>query len=257
MQLRFGQRAMAATTMGVIAVVQTASAQADDTATEIRLLKERMDAQDAEIRVLKARLRQFDKKSAKQVPEQKETRAQVSNASAPKETTSVAAASPPPVFVSFANGLKVESLDHDYSFRICGALMVDGGGSSQPETGKSGSAGIRRARLDVEGKVARYWLYKLQYDFVASNTSTLGVVGGIRDAYIALQHPALSVPFSDDPLLLQVGSSYEPMGLETVTSTNYMDFTERSMAVVAFAPLHHIGVAAGAHGDSWSAKGGL
>jgi phosphate-selective porin OprO/OprP len=42
-----------------------------------------------------------------------------------------------------------------------------------------------------------------------------------------------------------------------VTSTNFIDFNERSMAIVAFAPLHHIGVAAGAHGDNWSAKGGV
>jgi phosphate-selective porin OprO/OprP len=257
MKIRFGKRAIAGTTLGAVAFLQTASVQADDTTAEIRLLKHRMDAQDAEIRVLKARLKQFDKKSAKHDPQQKQPRAQVSKVAAPKETTSVAAVSPPPVFVSFANGLKVESLDHDYSFRIGGALMVDGGGSSQPETGKAGSAGIRRARLEVEGKVAKYWLYKLQYDFAAGNTATVGAIGGIRDAYIALKHPALSVPFADDPLMLQIGNSYEPMGLETVTSTNFIDFNERSMAIVAFAPLHHIGVAAGAHGDNWSAKGGV
>jgi phosphate-selective porin OprO/OprP len=50
----------------------------------------------------------------------------------------------PPVFVSFKNGLKVESFDHNFSFRIGGYLFVDGGGSTQPESGKSGNANITR-----------------------------------------------------------------------------------------------------------------
>src|SRR5262249_49940241 len=95
---------------------------------------------------------------------------------------------PPPVFVSFANGLKVESWDGAFSFKIGGRFFVEGGVNSQPVEafprtpfpaaspfapffpahGGSGSGNnvtFRQVRLEVEGKAWAEWLYKLQYDF--------------------------------------------------------------------------------------------
>jgi phosphate-selective porin OprO/OprP len=263
------KKAIAAALLEILLAMPTVAARADDTAAEIRLLKERLKQLDP----LKARLRQLEEKVAKQDREQKETKAQVRNA------TNVANAAaqgaivckdapcpppPPPVFVSFKNGLFVESLDHAFSFKVGGRIFLDGGGSTQPELGKSGNAGIAQARLEVEGKAFRFWSYRLQYDFAGSNTftasggSTTTPLGGMRDAYLALAHPALAVvPFSSDPLVLQVGNFYEPFGLERINSKKYVDFIERALPSDAFGPSRHIGFAAFAHGSNWTAKAGV
>jgi phosphate-selective porin OprO and OprP len=258
MKIRNRNRALAAITLGAFATLPTAGAYASDTSAEIRLLKER--------------LKQLEAKVAKQDREAKETRAEahhatnVVNAAAQGGIVCKDAhcpAPPPPVFVTFKNGLFVETADHAYSFKVGGRIFVDGGGSSEPELGKAGNVGIRRARLEVEGKVASYWLYKLQYDFAGNNVatapggSTTSPIGGMRDAYIALKYPGLSVPFATEPLAIQVGNFYEPMGLDAITSSKYIDFIERSMANDAFAPFRHVGFAVSGHGADWSVKGGI
>jgi phosphate-selective porin OprO/OprP len=113
----------------------------------------------------------------------------------------------------------------------------------------SSVAGLRQARLEVEGNALTYWNFKIQYDFTASNTTSIGAIGGIRDAYIALRY--------FDSVTFQLGQLFEPMGLEQTTSKNYSDFIEKSMAGEAFAPGHHIGFAALTHGSAWSIKGGV
>ncbi|MCI0598190.1 MAG: OprO/OprP family phosphate-selective porin, partial [Beijerinckiaceae bacterium] len=166
---------------------------------------------------------------------------------------------PPPVWVSFKNGLKVESFEKDFSFHIGGRIFVDGGASTGPfpPGGQEGNVGIRRARLEVDGKAFKYWLYKMQYDF-AGSTSTGTVQGGIRDAYLALRHPALAfLPFTPEPVILQVGNFHEPSSLEQTTSSKYTDFIERSMVADALAGNRHIGFAAQAIGKDWSAKTGI
>jgi phosphate-selective porin OprO/OprP len=232
-------KALSAAALGTFAILPSAGAQAD-TASEIRLLK--------------ARLHQLETQVARQHRETNElARTNVANAARVKN----GASSPLPVFVDVSRGLKVESEDHAYSFRIGGRIYVDGGLSSQPERGVFGLANISQARLQVEGKAARIWQYKFQYDFAGSNTNTVGAIGGIRDAYLLLKTPLLATPYTKDPVAIQVGNFYEPFGLERTQSKNYVDFIERSLAGDTFGPSRHIGVAALAHGENWSAKGGV
>ncbi|MCI0466315.1 MAG: OprO/OprP family phosphate-selective porin, partial [Beijerinckiaceae bacterium] len=222
MKNRRVKHAFAALTLGALAAY-SAPARAEDPVAEIRLLKER--------------LKQLEAKVSKQEKERKEAeaRAHQFGVAAPPPVVCKDAPCPPPpelpppVWVSFKNGLKVESFEKDFSFHIGGRLFVDGGVSTQPFLGKEGTAGIRRARLEVDGKAFKHWLYKLQYDF-AGSVSTGTVQGGIRDAYLMLKHPALAfLPFTPEPVILQVGNMKEPMGLEEITSSKYIDFIERSM----------------------------
>lgn len=166
---------------------------------------------------------------------------------------------PPPVFVSFRNGIFVETEDHAYSFKIGGRIMVDGGGIDQPLNGFSNQIGFRQIRLEVEGKAAQVWFYKLQYDFAGTGqiTGNNQVVGGIRDFFFGIQHPALTLPFAKDPIFVMVGNQFEPFSLESTSSSKYRSFIERAMAVEGIAPNRHIGVAMGAYGDNWSAKVGV
>jgi hypothetical protein len=89
---------------GILMGLQTAGARAEDMAAEIRFLKER--------------LKQLEAKVARREREQKQTQAQVRNVAKLPPTPLVpppivckhAPCPPPsPIFVSFVNGLKVES----------------------------------------------------------------------------------------------------------------------------------------------------
>jgi len=142
----------------------------------------------AEIRALLARVKALEAKVAKQDKEGKATKAEAAHAANVANAAQLAAgavkgplAAPgvPPVVVTFTNGLKVETLDKDWSFKIGGRIFVDGGASSQPFNGQSTNVGIRRARLEVEGRAAKVWFYKLQYDFAgnAPYTSSFAPIG--------------------------------------------------------------------------------
>lgn len=220
---------------------------------------------------IEARLKALEAEIAKLRREAREAKAQAQHAaSAARASTNVvnaalaksppAAPPPPPVFVSFRNGLFVETEDKSYNFKIGGRMQFDGGATTQPLNGWSAQAGVRQVRLEVEGKAAKYWFYKLQYDFAGSQYGTPfngPVQGGIRDFFIGLQHPAFSLPFTKEPAFIHIGSYFEPFSLEFTMSSRFRDFIERAMAVETFAPSRHLGAAVGAYGDNWSAKGGV
>jgi phosphate-selective porin OprO and OprP len=258
-------KTLAAVALGALMSLPAVGAKADDTADEIHLLKER--------------LKQLEEKVAKQDRKQKETEAQIRHAAAaPLPPPGIVCKDapcppppPPPVFVSFTNGLKVESFDHDFSFKIGGRIFVDGGVNSEPleafkavppflpavaASGFSNQVGIRQARLQVEGKAFKDWDYKLQYDFAGSPNDL--IIGGMRDAFLAWRYFAPLVTF-------QIGNYFEPDSLERTNSSLYRDFIERALASDLLAGDRHIGFAAITGGaapgilgkSNWSAKGGI
>lgn len=180
------------------------------------------------------------------------------NAKAEAQVEQVAAQAKTPVpKFTWGPGLKVQSQDGAFSFKLGGRLQVDGGFSDEPQAGNGSTVGIRRARLQAEGKAFKWWEYKFQYDFATGSdgstsvpTSTpVGAKAGIRDAYLALRY--------FDPLYIMVGNQYEPMGTEGAGSSNYTSFIEKALASDTFAPARHIGAAVGTHGEDWSAKAGI
>lgn len=74
---------------------------------------------------------------------------------------------------------------------------------------------VRRARLAIEGKVARYFDYKLEGDF-ADLISTL-----LRDFYVNIHRI--------DEFQLRFGQFRVPISQEEIRSDNFQDFVERSM----------------------------
>lgn len=245
--------------LGVAAVAfwpSVRDAKAADDA-DIRLLKARIAQVEEANRLLKEQLQRLESKIGRRNPPQAaaKPRTQASKPSAAPSDGQKPA--PLPILVNVRSGLTVETPDHDYSFHLGGRALIDGGGSTQPQRGYSELVGVNQARLQVEGKVARIWEYRFQYDFAGNNTALVGAIGGLRDAYILLKHPLLSFPFAKEPLGLQVGNFYEPMGLERTNSKNFTSFIERSLATEVFGPARHIGVGALLHGGNWSVKGGL
>lgn len=220
---------------------------------------------------IEARLRQLEALQRMQAGEIAKLRKQVQAAKAAtqKATKEVNAAKeepdpnapppPPPIFVSLKSGLLVETEDKAYSFKVGGRIFVDGGGISQPLNGLSNQVGIRQARLEVVGKAAGIWFYKLSYDF-AGTLSIIGAnqtLGGIRDAYLGIQPPLLTLPFTKDPAYLMIGNMFEPFSLSQQSPILYHELIERPLPVDTFSPSRHIGLAVGAYGDDWSAKFGI
>lgn len=236
------------------------AARAEDLAAEIRELKEKVK----QLEPLKARLKQLEAEVAKErhvrKKEMRGPKPPVREAAAPQVLGPICKDAPcptppPPVFISFGNGLKVESLDHDFGFRIIGRLFVDGGVSSQAERGYASQVNLSQARIGIDGKAFKYWEYKFDYDFAGSaplkdlSSSTTTPAGGIRDAFLAFAY--------FDPFIFQVGNFYEPFSLERINSKNYIDFMERALPTEALGPSRHIGFAGYTSGPGWTLTGGI
>ncbi|MBM3624884.1 MAG: carbohydrate porin, partial [Alphaproteobacteria bacterium] len=127
------------------------------------------EAIEARLRTLEAEIAKL-RREARQAKIEAQQAAHAAQSSVAKAEAAQAAAPPPPppVLVSFKNGLFVETADKAYNFKIGGRMQFDGGGTTQPLNGWSDQAGVRQVRLEIEGKAAQYWFYKLQYDFAGS-----------------------------------------------------------------------------------------
>src|ERR1700737_2765229 len=121
MKLRDKEKVLVATALVALATLQ-APAQADSTAAEIGFLKARLKLLEEKVAHRDKQIRVGAKFPA-MLPGP-ETPIVCKDQPCPLP--------PPPIFVSFKNGLKVESFDHDFSFRIGGRLFVDGGVSDHP-----------------------------------------------------------------------------------------------------------------------------
>ena len=253
-------RSTLAVALGAASLLPSGAAYAEDTAAEIRELKAELKETIGEVRALKAELDRYKGRSAQQ--ERKidavAAKAGKSGAASAQEliTKGPIAATAFPYTIDLSHGLTVQSADHENSFHVGGRIFVDGGGSTQPERGLSEAVNLAQARLQVEGRLHKIWEYKLQYDFVGgSNATTVGAVGGIRDAYLALIYPDLKPFFLPNPIEVQVGNFYLPHGLErSAVSKNYIDFVERSLMSDTFGAARHVGAALLTHGADWFAK---
>jgi phosphate-selective porin OprO/OprP len=204
----------------------------------------------SEIKALKAQLKRLESRMA----EQGKTNAQVKNALNSAKSAPGGSA-PPPVLVSFKNGLFVETEDGDFNFKVGGRIQVDGGFGGPASFGtnnlySASNVGFRRARLEVEGKAYKNWFYKFQYDFTGAGAA------GIRDAFLAYRDRLLPEEITSQPVTFQVGNQYEPFSLETLNSSKHITFIERAMTE-ALTPARHIGASIGVGDKQWSVKTGI
>ncbi len=243
MKIGVGQTALAVSAFGLLAGASVSPAAAD-TASEIRALKARLMQLETQVARQKAEVRQATN---------------VVNSGRVAKVDPNAPPPPPPVFVSFKNGLFVETEDKAYSFKLGGRIVVDAGGSSQPLDGLSSNVGMRQVRVEMEGKAAKIWFYKSQYDFAGTGqvTGANQTVGGIRDMFFGIQHPAMAVPYAKDPAYIMIGSQFEPYSIEGQSSTKFRPFIERAQSTEMFFANRHIGASLGAYGDNWTGRIGV
>lgn len=139
-------------------------------------------------------------------------------------------------------GLRVESNDGAYQFRLNGRVLVDGAIYDEDETDLGSGTEFRRARFSLRGKIQDVWAFRLQYDVTDSGAD------GIRDAYI--RYTGL------EPVEITLGQFKEFFSLEELTSSNDITFMERALPN-AFSPGRSLGIGASTYGENWSFGAGL
>jgi len=127
------------------------------------------------------------------------------------------------------NGLQFSTPDGDNKISIGGRLQIDYGYFSEESGGELEQGGIemRRARLGASGVIGGNYEFKTEYEFAGAKVV-------IKDAWIGLKDAGV---FGR----LRIGHTKEPMGLETLTSSKFISFLERSFTS-AFTPSRNTGV---------------
>jgi len=142
-----------------------------------------------------------------------------------------------PLVVSWDSGLHVQGWWDYLHLKIGGDLQNDTAGfvgteSVEASLGTDVEGGVewRRARLYVEGRLARHLEFEFRYDFTAGNPPNL------KDAHFSLVN--LPIP----TLALTAGRFKAPLGLDGYRGADDLAFMERSLPTTAFLPSRNTGV---------------
>ncbi len=146
--------------------------------------------------------------------------------------------------VKTRGGIQVKSDDGAFKFDFNGRLHFDAyahdadNDSANPDrlNFENGSF-VRRLRLSAKTKLYTEWEGQLELDF-PTGTNSNNVSGNnvnVQNAWLAYTGWK---PFGGEspPVRLQIGQFKTPMGLEELTSSNYITFIERSMPTNSVAP---------------------
>ncbi len=129
------------------------------------------------------------------------------------------------------NGIIVfESKDQNYRLWFDNRVQVDGAmhfGLDKDFQNIGNNVSIRRARFAIKAQVNEHWYGEIDTDFSNGYFE-------LKDAYLRY-----STCFGLD---IKAGNFKENFSMEETTSSRYLPFMERPMAVKAFAPSRHIGL---------------
>ncbi len=145
------------------------------------------------------------------------------------------------VKVETGGGLEASTYDGAFSFKLGGRQMVDAAFYDQDKNNLGDGTELRRARLDVEGRMFHDWTYELAVDFSDGDAD-------VKDAYIGYE--------GWWPASFKVGQFKEPFSLEELTSSKYITFMERALPN-EFAPGRNIGIGGHRYWDSFTVAGGV
>jgi phosphate-selective porin OprO/OprP len=127
------------------------------------------------------------------------------------------------------NGLQFSTPDGENKISIGGRLQVDYGFFSE-ESGvdlEQGGIEMRRARLGASGVLGGNLEFKTEYEFAGAKVVFKDAWVGLKDAGVLGR--------------LHIGHQKEPMGLETLTSSKFISFLERSFTS-ALTPSRNTGI---------------
>ena len=138
-----------------------------------------------------------------------------------------------PEYFSWKNGLRFQTGDGKFKFKLGGRIMNDWGWFDEDDDilrsigDQVDSTEFRRARLYIAGEIYENIGFKAQYDFAGSGRPDF------KDVYLELK----KIPVLGN---LRVGHFKEPFSLEELTSSKYITFMERSLNNV-FSPSRNTG----------------
>ena len=139
--------------------------------------------------------------------------------------------------------LKFTSDDKSYSLWFDNRVQFDGGFFSDNTLNLIGNgATIRRARFAVKAIIWNNWYAELDLDFSGSAVE-------LKDAYI-------KYTFDSGDLNIKAGHFRESFGLETNTTSRYVNFIERSLAS-KLDPSRHLGIQINHWAEKYVVSGGI
>lgn len=137
------------------------------------------------------------------------------------------------ISISLKEGLSIRTDDKAFDMKIGGRFYTDAAWfeESSKLKGRLGKikddAEMRTARFQVSGSMFENFIYKLEYDFATGNAV-------IKDAYLGVKNiPVIGT--------VMAGHFFEPFGLETLNSPNYITFMENGL-VDTFAAYRDLGI---------------
>jgi phosphate-selective porin OprO/OprP len=176
------------------------------------------------------------------------------------EKTAVAKTPEEPPKITTKGKFEIASPDGDFKWRIRGRLHLNGG-FARNDDGKEvrskfeDGVDVRRARVEVLGTLWRAWDFRFHYEFSGSDPEA---DAGLRDIYLAYRFQDLPHQF---PLMVMVGQFKEPLGLESLNSSNDMTFIERALGSRVFHDFggasdgRRVGIGLFTHGhELWTAQ---
>lgn len=137
--------------------------------------------------------------------------------------------------------LVFQSADSAFKYWLDARAQVDAADYLGATNAMATGVILRRVRLGVKSTLYRNWLGEIDVDFAGDAVE-------VKDLWIGYQGWSNS--------LLRVGNFKEPFSLETLTSSKYITFLERSY-IDNFSPDRHIGLAYSRWGSRWQVSGGV
>lgn len=137
--------------------------------------------------------------------------------------------------------LVFQSADSAFKYWLDGRIQIDQASYYGSQNSLANGTITRRARIGVKTTLFRDWEGEIDVDF-ASNALD------VKDIWVAY------AGFRNS--LIKAGNFKEPFSLETLTSSKYITFMERSY-IDAMSPDRHIGLSYSHWGDRWQASGGI
>ena len=137
-------------------------------------------------------------------------------------------------------GLTLDVAGDDLTFNLGGRLHVDAASYDDELTVFTDDVRVRRARLELGGRVLKDWRFRVDYEF-----SSLGE--GFKNAWLAYD--------GVDGTEFRGGNFIAPFSIEDLESSNSLPAMERSLAQ-ALAPGFLVGGSAKVYDKHWSLTGG-
>jgi len=147
-----------------------------------------------------------------------------------------------PVDVFHGAGILImKTPDDSFKWWLDGRLMIDAAMYHNSDNTLANGVKVRRARFAMNMVFWKTWASQLDVDFADNAVD-------VKDAWIGYTGVKNS--------LLRFGNFREPFGLETLTSSRYITFMERSL-IDNISPDRHLGAAFGHWQNRWQATGGV